>query len=158
MATSVTGAEPVLSVTDLTTRFVTQDGLVHAVNGVSFDLADGEVLGVVGESGSGKSVTMMSLLRLIPMPPGEIVAGEAIFEGEDLLSMGPDELRKVRGGKIGFIFQDPMTSLNPVLTVGYQIMESLRIHQPGRSTELGAHGHQGLVEQVVFLKVGDKGG
>ena len=77
MATSLMGAEPVLSVTDLTTRFVTQDGLVHAVNGVSFDLADGEVLGVVGESGSGKSVSMMSLLRLIPMPPGEIVAGEA---------------------------------------------------------------------------------
>jgi len=136
MATGLMGAEPVLSVTDLTTRFVTQDGLVHAVNGVSFDLADGEVLGVVGESGSGKSVSMMSLLRLIPMPPGEIVAGEAIFEGEDLLSMNPDELRKVRGGKIGFIFQDPMTSLNPVLTVGYQITESLRIHQPGRSAGL----------------------
>ena len=129
-------AQPVLKVTDLTTQFDTQDGMVHAVNGVSFELADGEVLGVVGESGAGKSVTMMSLLRLIPMPPGEIVAGEAIFEGRDLLAMDLDELRLVRGGKVGFIFQDPMTSLNPVLTVGYQIMESLRIHQPGRSTDL----------------------
>ena len=96
---------PALRVTDLTTRFNTQDGTVHAVNGVSFDLADGEVLGVVGESGSGKSVTMMSLLRLIPTPPGEIAAGEAIFEDGDLLSMGLDDLREVRGGKIGFIFQ-----------------------------------------------------
>tara|TARA_Y100001947_G_scaffold38562_1_gene31839 strand:- start:1267 stop:2304 length:1038 start_codon:yes stop_codon:yes gene_type:complete len=136
-AIETTDAQPVLRVTDLTTQFDTQDGMVHAVNGVSFELADGEVLGVVGESGSGKSVTMMSLLRLIPMPPGEIVAGEAIFEGRDLLAMDLDELRLVRGGKVGFIFQDPMTSLNPVLTVGYQIMESLRIHQPGRSTELG---------------------
>ena len=110
-ASVLTGAEPVLSVTDLTTRFATQDGLVHAVNGVSFDLADGEVLGVVGESGSGKSVSMMSLLRLIPMPPGEIVAGEAIFEGEDLLSMGPNELRKVRGGKIGFIRSGMITPM-----------------------------------------------
>ncbi len=123
---------PVLRVTDLTTRFNTQDGTVHAVNGVSFDLADGEVLGVVGESGSGKSVTMMSLLRLIPTPPGEILAGQAIFEGDDLLSMDLGDLRKVRGGKVGFIFQDPMTSLNPVVTVGDQIVESLAVHQPGR--------------------------
>ena len=122
---------PVLRVTDLTTRFNTQDGTVHAVNGVSFDLADGEVLGVVGESGSGKSVTMMSLLRLIPTPPGEISAGQAIFEGDDLLSMDLGDLRKVRGGKVGFIFQDPMTSLNPVVTVGDQIVESLIVHQPG---------------------------
>ena len=129
---------PVLRVTDLTTRFNTQDGTVHAVNGVSFDLADGEVLGVVGESGSGKSVTMMSLLRLIPTPPGEIAAGEAIFEDGDLLSMGLDDLREVRGGKIGFIFQDPMTSLNPVVTVGDQIVESLTVHQPTRRSEMRA--------------------
>ena len=128
--------QPVLQVSDLTTRFNTEDGTVHAVNGVSFDLADGEVIGIVGESGSGKSVSMMSLLRLIPMPPGEIVDGKAIFEDADLLSMSLDDLRKVRGGRIGFIFQDPMTSLNPVLTVGYQITESLTVHQPGRASEL----------------------
>lgn len=119
---------PVLEVTDLRTQFDTQDGVVHAVNGVSFELNQGEFLGVVGESGSGKSVTMMSLLRLIPMPPGEIVSGTAMFEGKDLLTLDIEELRSVRGGRIGFIFQDPQTSLNPVLTVGFQIEEALRIH------------------------------
>ena len=123
-----TQVQTVLDVDDLRTRFHTQDGIVHAVNGVSFELRRSEFLGVVGESGSGKSVTMMSLLRLIPIPPGEIVSGEAIFDGDDLIAMDLDELRTVRGGKIGFIFQDPMTSLNPVLNVGYQIMESLRLH------------------------------
>jgi oligopeptide/dipeptide ABC transporter ATP-binding protein len=125
----MTLADPVLEVSDLTTQFNTQDGVVHAVNGVSFALKSGEFLGVVGESGSGKSVTMMSLLRLIPMPPGEIVNGQAMYDGADLLTLGIDDLRKVRGGRIGFIFQDPMTSLNPVLTVGFQITESLKIHQ-----------------------------
>ncbi len=120
--------DQVLSVSNLTTRFNTQDGVVHAVNGVSFDLHAGELLGVVGESGSGKSVTMMSLLKLIPMPPGEIPAGEATFDGDDLLSMSDEQLRKIRGGKIGFIFQDPMTSLNPVLSVGRQLTESLVKH------------------------------
>jgi len=123
-----TEVKTVLEVKDLKTQFDTQDGMVHAVNGVSFELRRGEFLGVVGESGSGKSVTMMSLLRLIPMPPGEIVSGEANFGDQDLLTIDIDELRKVRGGKVGFIFQDPMTSLNPVLNVGYQIMESLRLH------------------------------
>jgi oligopeptide transport system ATP-binding protein len=125
----------VLDVNDLHTQFDTQDGMVYAVNGVSFDLHRGEFLGIVGESGSGKSVTMMSVLRLIPMPPGEIVSGEAMFEGVDLLTLPKDELRAVRGGQIGFIFQDPMTSLNPVLTVGYQIIESLRIHQKMKENE-----------------------
>ncbi len=125
----MTQVQPVLQVNDLTTQFDTQDGVVHAVNGVSFDVRSGEFLGVVGESGSGKSVTMMSLLRLIPMPPGEIVKGEAIYAGKDLLKIDVEELRTIRGGRIGFIFQDPMTSLNPVLTVGFQIEESLRIHQ-----------------------------
>ncbi len=123
-----TQVQTVLEVKDLQTRFHTQDGTVHAVNGVSFNLNRGEFLGVVGESGSGKSVTMMSLLRLIPMPPGEIVSGQAMFGGDDLLAIDMEELREIRGGRIGFIFQDPMTSLNPVLTVGYQIMESLRLH------------------------------
>lgn len=123
-----TWLEPVLDVKNLTTRFETQDGTVFAVNGVSFVLNKGEFLGVVGESGSGKSVTMMSLLRLIPMPPGEIVAGTAMFDGEDLIAMDKDEIRQVRGGKIGFVFQDPMTSLNPVVRVGTQITEALKIH------------------------------
>lgn len=118
----------VLEVKDLKTQFHTQDGVVHAVNGVSFYLNEGEMLGVVGESGSGKSVTVMSLLRLIPMPPGKIVSGEAIFGKIDLLKIGSDEIRQVRGSAIGFIFQDPMTSLNPVLTIGHQIMEPLRTH------------------------------
>jgi oligopeptide/dipeptide ABC transporter ATP-binding protein len=118
----------VLEVTNLKTRFHTQDGTVHAVNGVSFSLKEGELLGIVGESGCGKSVTMLSLLKLIPMPPGEIAEGKAMFQGHDLISMGPDELRDVRGQKIGFIFQDPMTSLNPVLTIGHQIMEPIRTH------------------------------
>ena len=120
--------QQVLDVSDLTTEFDTPDGVVHAVNGVSFTLHEGEFLGVVGESGSGKSVTMMSMLRLIPMPPGRIVDGHAMFEDEDLLELDIDDLRQVRGKKIGFIFQDPMTSLNPVLTVGNQITESLKLH------------------------------
>lgn len=122
-------SESVLSVSDLTTRFNTLDGVVHAVNGVSFELRPGEFLGVVGESGSGKSVTMMSLLKLIPMPPGEIIGGSAMFGGEDLLQMKREALRKVRGGQIGFIFQDPMTSLNPVLTIGKQLSEPLILHR-----------------------------
>ncbi len=120
--------EPVIEVTDLKTVFHTQDGIVHAVNGLSFQLKQGELLGVVGESGCGKSVTMMSMLKLLPMPPAEIVSGVVRFEGRDILKIDDGELRKVRGGGIGFIFQDPMTSLNPVFTVGFQIMEPLREH------------------------------
>ena len=118
----------VLQVENIITRFNTQDGKVFAVNGISFDLKEGELLGVVGESGSGKSVTMMSLLKLLPMPPAEIVEGRALFENQDLIQMDLNQLRKIRGGKIGFIFQDPMKSLNPVLTVGYQLMEPMREH------------------------------
>ena len=118
----------VLEVEDIRTRFHTRDGTVHAVNGISFDVSEGELLGVVGESGSGKSVTMMSLLKLLPMPPAEIVSGRVRLDGEDLMALGPDDLRQVRGARVGFVFQDPMTSLNPVLTVGYQLTESLRVH------------------------------
>ena len=125
---SASDRETVLEVNGLKTHFHTQDGTVHAVNGVSFKLHAGELLGVVGESGSGKSVTMMSLLKLIPMPPGDIVDGQAKFRDNDLLQLEPRELRKVRGGQIGFIFQDPMTSLNPVLTIGRQITEPLILH------------------------------
>ena len=94
----------ILQVENIATRFRTQEGLVHAVNGISFELKKGELLGVVGESGSGKSVTMMSLLKLLPMPPAEIVKGKANFEGQDLLKLDLENLRKIRGGKIGFIF------------------------------------------------------
>jgi len=118
----------ILQVENISTRFRTQDGYVHAVNGISFDLKKGELLGVVGESGSGKSVTMMSLLKLLPMPPAEIVSGTAKFEDQDLIQLDTNQLRKIRGGKIGFIFQDPMTSLNPVLTIGYQLAEPMREH------------------------------
>ncbi|MFQ5854145.1 MAG: ABC transporter ATP-binding protein [Anaerolineae bacterium] len=124
--------QPILRVRDLVTRFHTLDGIVHAVNGVSFDLEEGETLAIVGESGSGKSVTMMSLLSLIPRPPGKVEAGEAIFfDGlveRDLLKLTEAEIRQVRGGQIGFIFQDPLTSLNPVMTIGQQIAESIVEH------------------------------
>jgi oligopeptide transport system ATP-binding protein len=119
----------VLEVEELYTRFHTPEGVVHAVNGVSFNLAEGETLGVVGESGCGKSVTMLSLLRLIPQPPGKIAGGKARFLGHDLLAMTPDEIRHVRGAQIGMVFQDPMTSLNPVLTIGKQLTEPLELHQ-----------------------------
>ena len=118
----------VLEVEDIRTRFHTREGTVHAVNGISFDLSEGELLGVVGESGSGKSVTMMSLLKLLPMPPAEIVSGRVRLDGEDLMGLDPEGLRQVRGARVGFVFQDPMTSLNPVLTVGYQLTEPLRVH------------------------------
>ncbi len=120
--------QPILQVENLETRFKTSDGMVYAVNGVSFDLIEGESLGVVGESGCGKSVTMMSLLQLIPSPPGQIANGRAFFHGKDLLKLKPDEIRDVRGSQIGMIFQDPMTSLNPVLTIGKQVSEPLMLH------------------------------
>lgn len=128
MTVAATDTPPVLEVRDIRTRFHTQDGTVHAVNGVSFDLRAGELLGVVGESGSGKSVTMMSLLKLLPMPPAEITSGSAYFDGHNLIALSPERIRDVRGRRIGFIFQDPMTSLNPVLSVGYQLSEHLRKH------------------------------
>ncbi len=118
----------VLEVEDIHTRFHTRDGTVYAVNGVGFDLEEGELLGVVGESGCGKSVTMLSMLKLLPMPPAEIVSGRARLDGKDLMALGAEELRHVRGADVGFIFQDPMTSLNPVLTIGYQLTEPMRTH------------------------------
>jgi oligopeptide transport system ATP-binding protein len=122
------GRKPILQVENLETRFKTSDGMVYAVNGVTFDLYEGESLGVVGESGCGKSVTMMSLLQLIPQPPGIIAGGQAMFHGKDLLQLKADEIRDVRGSQIGMIFQDPMTSLNPVLTIGKQVSEPLMLH------------------------------
>ncbi len=123
--------DPLLSIRDLTVEFSTEDGIVHAVDGVSYDVYPGETLGVVGESGSGKSVSVMSVLGLIPQPPGRIVKGEAAFKGRDLLKMSRTELQRIRGGDIAMVFQDPMTSLNPVLRIGYQISESILAHQPG---------------------------
>ncbi len=120
--------EPLLKVTDLQVQFNTEDGVVRAVNGISFDLAPGETLGIVGESGSGKSVANLSLLGLIPQPPGEIVAGRAEFRGQDLLSRSHAEMTAVRGNDIAMIFQDPMTALNPFLTVEEQLSEVTRLH------------------------------
>jgi oligopeptide transport system ATP-binding protein len=119
---------PLLEVNELRTHFYTQDGVVQAVNGVSFHLDKGETLGIVGESGCGKSVSVMSIMRLIPQPPGKIVGGRVLFDGTELLDLSDDEIRKVRGHKIAMIFQDPMTSLNPVLTIGRQIGEALELH------------------------------
>jgi oligopeptide transport system ATP-binding protein len=123
------GVASLLEIKNLTTRFYTHQGVVHAVNGVSYSLEAGDILGIVGESGSGKSVSMLSLLRLIPNPPGKIVAGEVIFYGRDLLKLSEAEMQRVRGAEIAMIFQDPMTSLNPTLTIGYQIAEALKLHQ-----------------------------
>ena len=120
--------EPLLEVKNLKTQFFTQDGVVRAVDDVSFHIYPGETLGIVGESGCGKSITAMSLMRLIPNPPGKIVGGEVIFQGEDILKMSDEEVRTIRGNKIAMIFQDPMTSLNPVLTINRQISESLELH------------------------------
>ena len=118
----------ILEVRDLVTRFHTPEGVVHAVNGVSFDLHKGETLGIVGESGCGKTVTMLSILRLLPEPPGKIEGGSAAFQGKDLLQATNHELRAVRGGQIGMIFQDPMSSLNPVMPVGKQVAEPIVEH------------------------------
>ncbi len=122
-------AQVVLEVEDLRTYFQTRWGTVKAVDGVSFDLRRGETLGIVGESGSGKSVAMLSLMRLIPTPPGQIVGGKIRLEGDDLLQLSEREMSHVRGSKIALIIQDPMTSLNPVFTIGNQVGEAIKIHQ-----------------------------
>ena len=121
--------QPLLEVDALKTYFYTRDGVVRAVDGVSFTVFPGETLAVVGESGCGKSVTSLSILRLIASPPGKIVNGRLMFQGRDLLGLSEDEMRKVRGNEISMIFQEPMTSLNPVLTVGHQIAEALVLHR-----------------------------
>jgi oligopeptide transport system ATP-binding protein len=136
----------VLEVKDLVTRFHTPEGIVYAVNGVSFRVDEGETLAIVGESGSGKSVTMLTLMQLIPKPPGEVVSGEAIFLGHDLLKMSADEIRHVRGAQMAMIFQDAMTSLNPVLTIGKQIMEPMLVH-------LGVTNEQARNRAVELLRM-----
>jgi oligopeptide/dipeptide ABC transporter ATP-binding protein len=122
------GETPLLSIRELQTHFFTDAGVVKAVDGVSYDIPRGRTLGVVGESGCGKSVTALSILRLIPDPPGKIVGGKILFEGEDLVSVPMKRMRQIRGKDIGMIFQEPMTSLNPVFTVGFQIMEPATLH------------------------------
>lgn len=119
---------PLLEVNSLQTEFKTQGGLVRAVRGVSFSVERGETVGVVGESGSGKSVTALSLMRLIPTPPGYIKAGSILLEGQDLLSLSLREMQKVRGSQIAMVFQDPFTSLNPTMKLGEQVAEAIRLH------------------------------
>jgi len=121
--------ETLIEVKNLKTHFFTHEGTVKAVDGVSFKINQGETLGIVGESGSGKSVTALSVMRLIPHPPGKIVNGEIYFEGKDLLKLGDKEIRKIRGKKISMIFQEPMTSLDPVFTIGHEIVEAIQLHQ-----------------------------
>ncbi|MGE5578582.1 MAG: ABC transporter ATP-binding protein [Bacillota bacterium] len=135
---------PLLEVKDLETVFYTSDGRNPALRGVSLSIYPGETLGVVGESGCGKSVTAFSVMGLIPWPPGRIEGGEIIFEGEDLLTKSPEEMRRLRGSKMGMIFQEPMTSLNPVYTIGDQISEVLQYHQ-GQTRE------QGMAQAVELL-------
>jgi oligopeptide/dipeptide ABC transporter ATP-binding protein len=130
--------EPVLSIRDLVVEFNTDDGVVQAVDGVSYDVYAGETLGIAGESGSGKSVSQLAILGLIPQPPGRIVRGEAIFLGRDLLTLPKKELRAVRGGDVAMIFQDAMTSLNPVLKIGNQLSEAVTAHNP-RVSSRAAH-------------------
>ena len=144
--TSQNGRPPILEVEDLVTRFHTPEGTVFAVNGVSFALHEGETLGVVGESGCGKSVTMLSILQLIPRPPGEIVRGRAFFHDDDLIHLNLEEIRHVRGAQIAMVFQDPMTSLNPVITIGKQVAESLILH-------MGMNKHEALQRVVELLQL-----
>ncbi len=166
----------ILKVNDLKVQFQTRDGLVHAVNGVSINLDEGETLGIVGESGCGKSVTMMSLLRIVPSPPGILAGGTAMFEGVDLLKIPDEQLRAIRGSKISMVFQDPMTSFNPVKTIGDQVSEPLRIHRgfnraqameyaieimdmvgiPGAKERLNDYPHQfsGGMRQRVMIAMG----
>jgi oligopeptide transport system ATP-binding protein len=130
----------ILSVKDLKTYFQTEDGVVKAVDGISFELKKGETLGIVGESGSGKSVTNLSVMRLIPEPPGKIVGGDVVFDGIDVLSLPIDDVRKIRGKRIAMIFQDPMTSLNPFLRVSTQLMEVTQLHLGHSKQQAYEHG------------------
>jgi oligopeptide transport system ATP-binding protein len=165
-----------LSVKNLSTHFFMEGGTVKAVDGVSYDLDEGETLGIVGESGCGKTVSALSLLKLVPDPPGRIVSGEVLFEKRDLLGMSEEELCRIRGNRIAMIFQEPTTSLNPVLTIGYQVMEPLLLHTqmsrkqareecialldrvqiPDARARMGAYPHQfsGGMRQRVMISMG----
>jgi peptide/nickel transport system ATP-binding protein len=144
---------PLLAIDDLRTHFFTRDGVVRAVDGVSFSVGTGETLAVVGESGCGKSVTALSILRLVPSPPGRIVGGAIRFDGTDLLSLSDAEMRRIRGNAISMIFQEPMTSLNPVLTVARQIGETLRLHQ-GLDADAA---EQRAIEMLRLVRISEPG-
>jgi len=150
-------ARKLLEVRNLSTQFFTRDGVVHAVDEVSFDVDYGETLGLVGESGCGKSVTALSLVRLVPDPPGQIVEGQILFDGIDILKLSRAEMRRLRGRKIGFIFQDPMTSLNPTLPIGFQISESARTHL-GLSRNAAADRGVELLSKVGIPRARDRMG
>jgi oligopeptide/dipeptide ABC transporter ATP-binding protein len=140
----MTKKHALLEVRDLVVEFHTEEGIVRAVDGLSFTLNKGETLGIVGESGCGKSVTALSIMRLIAKPAGKIVSGQILFDGQDLLTIPEEAMRRLRGNRISMIFQEPMTSLNPVFTVGDQIMEVLRIHQ-------GLSKKEGLIKSIEML-------
>ncbi|HEY7995005.1 MAG TPA: ABC transporter ATP-binding protein [Candidatus Eremiobacteraceae bacterium] len=140
-----------LAVKDLRVTFATDDGIVRAVNGLSFDLAPGETLGIVGESGSGKSVTALSIMRLIASPPGRIENGKIVFKDTDLLTIDEQQMRRIRGNKISMIFQDPMTSLNPVLTIGDQITETIVLHQHKTKSEA----RKRAIEMLDLVRIPD---
>jgi oligopeptide/dipeptide ABC transporter ATP-binding protein len=140
---------PLLDVKDLMTHFFTEDGVVQAVDGVSFQIEPGQKMGLVGESGCGKSVTALSVMRLIPDPPGKIVGGQVLFDGEDLVQVPKDRMRAYRGASISMIFQDPMTSLNPVFTVGYQIDEAIQLHQGLEADEARAK----TIEMLEIVRI-----
>lgn len=149
-------AEPLLSVQGLKTYFFLERGVVKAVDGVDFEINKGEIFGVVGETGCGKSVTSLSILRLISSPPGKIVEGKVIFEGENLLEKSKEEMRKIRGNKISMIFQDPHTSLDPVFTVGYQIAESIELHQVIEQHLISAEDvPKKVIEMLKLVKIPD---
>ena len=142
---------PLLRVSDLRTSFFTSDGEVRAVDGVSFDIADGQTVGLVGESGCGKSVTALSILRLLPKGTGRIVSGEIAFQGMDLVALRDDEMRRIRGAAISMIFQEPMTSLNPVMTIGDQIAETVRLHRGASRSEA----RDRAIEMLSLVKIAD---
>jgi peptide/nickel transport system ATP-binding protein len=144
-------SEPLLSVRDLTTHFFTEDGITRAVEGVSFDVSPGETLGIVGESGCGKSVTALSIMRLLPPRLARTVGGAVTFEGRNLLDLSEAEMRSIRGNRVAMIFQEPMTSLNPVLTIGHQIAEAVRIHQGTSPREAEAR----AIETLNLVRIPD---
>jgi oligopeptide transport system ATP-binding protein len=146
---------PLLEVRDLTVRFYTLDGVVHAVNGISYTLEEGQTLGIVGESGCGKSVSALSVMGLIPQPPGRIVAGQILHRGQNLRALGEVEMEQVRGREIAMVFQDPMTSLNPVLTIGRQISEALQLHM-GMNKEQARKRSIELLEMVNIPQAADR--
>ena len=140
-----------IKVKDLRTSFFTPEGEVRAIDGISFEIDEGKTLGLVGESGCGKSVTSLSIMRLIASPPGKIVGGEILYRGRDLLKFKNEEMRKIRGNEISMIFQEPMTSLNPVFTVGNQIGEAIRLHQGLGKKET----RQKTIDMLRLVKIAD---